>query len=223
MIKILLALIILSGSAVANEYSPKLESYIKKSLSEHHLINTDRKNKLNKLAEAIQSTKNENKNINIIFICTHNSRRSHLSQIWAQTAANYFNIEDIYTYSGGTESTAFNPRAVTAIRNAGFNVIKTSDSSNPIYLTYFSQHSNPIINFSKIFDQSPNPTKDFIAVMTCGDADEKCPMVFGADFRIAITYEDPKRYDNTVNEASAYDQRCRQISREFLYLFSLIQ
>ena len=221
--RILLVLVMVCGSVVANEYSPKLESYIKKSLSENHLINTDGKNKLKKLAEAIQHTKNENKNINIIFICTHNSRRSHLSQIWAQTAANYFNLEDINTYSGGTESTAFNPRAVATIRKAGFNVIKTSDSLNPIYLTYFSPHSLPIINFSKIFDQYPNPTKDFIAVMTCGDADENCPAVFGADFRIAITYEDPKKYDNTTNETSAYDQRCRQISREFLYLFSLIQ
>jgi arsenate reductase len=36
---------------------------------------------------------------------THNSRRSHLSQVWAQTAAAHFNVKMFY--SGGMEAALF--------------------------------------------------------------------------------------------------------------------
>tara|TARA_X000000950_G_scaffold287340_1_gene399245 strand:- start:1804 stop:2490 length:687 start_codon:yes stop_codon:yes gene_type:complete len=203
--------------------SETLNRYIETSLNQTDSIPENRRQILDQIAKTIKKQQQKNQPINLNFICTHNSRRSHLSQIWAQTAAAYFGIERIYAYSGGTESTAFNPRAVAAIQRAGFQVDKTTASSNPVYHTRFSTQHPPLTNFSKVFDQAPNPSEGFIAVMTCDDADKKCPAVFGSDARIALTYKDPKAFDGTDRETLAYDERCRQISREQLYIFQQLQ
>ena len=152
------------------------------------------------------------------FICTHNSRRSHLSQIWAQTAAHHRGIK-VETFSGGTEATAFNPNAVAAMERAGFNIINPG-GDNPRYEVSFSDEAPPMICYSKKFDEDPNPKKDFAAIMTCSEADEACPVVFGTDQRIKLFYEDPKIADGTPQEAATYDERCRQIATEMLYVFS---
>lgn len=153
------------------------------------------------------------------FICTHNSRRSHLAQVWAATAAARYGFSQVYTYSGGTEATAFNSRAVAALERAGFDVLKTSDDRNPVYHVRYAADAAPLTCFSKVYDQAPNPGDGFCAVMTCGDANERCPVVHGAAQRIAITYEDPKSADGTPAEAARYDERCAQIAREMLYAF----
>ena len=201
---------------------PKLRSYISESVKQFDKIPAERKQLLKKIAGFVRERTSAGRLTNLTFICTHNSRRSHLSQIWAQTAAAYYGLHHVSAYSGGTESTAFNPRAVEAVRRAGFHVAKTTEGENPVYHVRFGQASHPITNFSKVYDAAPNPSKDFCAVMTCGSADRSCPFVRGATLRVAIPYEDPKAFDGTKREAAAYDERCRQISREQLYLFSLV-
>ena len=81
----------------------------------------------------------------------------------------------------------------------------------------------PLTCFSKVYNQAPNPKEGFCAVMTCSESDKNCPTVEGSAFRVAIPYLDPKEFDNTDKEAQAYDERCRQIAREELYVFSLVQ
>lgn len=135
------------------------------------------------------------KSINLIFICTHNSRRSTMSQIWAQTASEYFGIPNVNCYSGGTEATAFNPRAVNAVKRAGFKVEQIDETDNPVYLVYFSHKKEPIKCFSKIYSNNFNPQKDFAAIMTCSEAEANCPVVFGAEKRFPIRYADPKEFD----------------------------
>ncbi len=202
---------------------PEVKQYITASISQFDQIPDDRKNELKKLALYVRTKINSNEQANVTFICTHNSRRSHLSQIWAQAAAAYYNINGVTTYSGGTESTAFNPRAVAAIQRAGLKVMKTTEAENPIYHISFSDDSHPVTGFSKVYNQAPNPKKGFAAVMTCSDADRTCPMVEGSAFRVAVTYVDPKAHDNTDKESAAYDERCRQISREMLYMISQVK
>jgi arsenate reductase len=158
------------------------------------------------------------------FICTHNSRRSHISQIWAQTAAHVYGIKNVGTYSGGTEATAFNPRAVTAMKQAGFEInTKQNDGQNPVYEVKFSNDAAPLTIFSKKYDDPFNPNKDFAAIMTCSHADENCPVVTGATTRIALTYNDPKDFDGTPLEATKYAERVREIGREILYAFSNVE
>lgn len=184
-------------------------------------ISEERKKLLIELSDYIANRLKEEKDVSLTFICTHNSRRSHISQIWAQTAAEYYNLPNVKCYSGGTEATAFNPRAVKALQKAGFKIDKQDDSGNPVFLVYYSNDKEPIKCFSKVYSDEFNPQKDFAAIMTCSDADVNCPVVFGAEARFPVRYDDPKEFDNTELEETKYNERAEQIGREMLYLFSL--
>ncbi|MFO7846195.1 MAG: protein-tyrosine-phosphatase [Balneolaceae bacterium] len=199
----------------------KLETTIQELKQGFDKIPSDRKERLSKVADFIKKELGEKGNVKLNFICTHNSRRSHLAQIWTQTAAVRFNIDGVKTYSGGTEATAFNPRAVAAVEQAGFKV-KNPGGENPKYQIRFDDESEPMTCFSKTFDTPANPSKDFAAIMTCSDADENCPFVPGTKFRASITYRDPKESDGTDQEKEVYDERCRQIGTEMFYMMSLV-
>jgi len=198
-----------------------LQEYINSLEKDVGKISKERKKKLGKLSDFIRTKLKNGDTAKLIFICTHNSRRSHLCQIWAATLAEHFNLENIETYSGGTEATAFNPRAVSAIRRAGFKV-ENPGGKNPRYQVIFDMAEEPLICFSKTVEDSYNPQKNFIAVMTCSDADENCPVVPGAERRFAIPYVDPKESDGTPREKKTYDKRCRQIAAEMYYLMANI-
>ena len=155
------------------------------------------------------------------FICTHNSRRSHLGQIWLQMAAAYYDIALVVAYSGGTEETAFNSRAVAALQRAGF-AVEAGTGENPRYKISSSLGNLHLVSFSKKYDHVENPKKEFCAVMTCSEADEACPVIFGANLRIKLLYEDPKSADGTDHERTAYDARCFQIATEMFYVMKQV-
>ena len=186
-------------------------------------INEDRLAVLKSLIDYIQSKIDQGKEINLNFICTHNSRRSQFSQIRAQTAADYFGIP-AKCYSGGVEVTAFNERAVASIKRSGFDVVAQGEGeSNPIYLVSHSKDHDPIKAFSKLFDDPVNKAEQFAAVMTCSHADENCPFIPGTEQRIAVRYEDPKAFDDSPQEAAKYDERSMQIASEMFYVFSKVR
>lgn len=199
----------------------KLKKTISELTQDFESIPDERKQTLQDVADYISKELKKHGTVKLNFICTHNSRRSHLAQIWTQTAANYYEIEGVKTYSGGTEATAFNPRAVAAIDRAGFHV-NNPVGENPRYEIKISEDAEPMICFSKKFDDSENPDKNFAAIMTCSDADENCPFVPGTSFRKAVTYRDPKESDGTDHEKETYDERCRQIGTEMFYMISQI-
>jgi len=197
----------------------KLKDYILEIIREKDIILSERKEALEHLSSFIKGKVTNDETVNLNFICTHNSRRSHLCQVWAATAIAYYKINNINTFSGGTEATAFNPRAVAALERAGFN-IKNPGGDNPKYAISINEQEAPMVCFSKTWDDQVNPTKNLIAVMTCADAEKNCPFIPGADLRIPIKYVDPKESDGTAKESSTYDERCRQIAREMFYLAS---
>lgn len=201
---------------------PNLENYLTGLISHFDSISEDRKKDLKEVAHYIRTKLSAGEPAKLNFICTHNSRRSHLAQIWTQTAAAHYDIEGIATYSGGTESTAFNPRAVAAVEQAGFKVWDPG-GENPMYKVLYSNEAEPMICFSKTFDDAVNPDNNFAAIMTCSDADENCPFVPGAEFRKPITYVDPKEADGTDREAEVYNERCRQIGTEMFYMMNLVR
>ena len=162
----------------------------------------------------------ENEPVSLTFICTHNSRRSHFGQVWAQVAAHEFGVAEVLCFSGGTEATACNPRTVAALERAGLVVERKSQDENPVYELFFAKTTPPVRAFSKIYDQTPNPTKNFAAIMTCGHAEQNCPYIPGAERRFALLYADPKEADGTPLESRVYDERCRQIATEMKYLLS---
>lgn len=185
--------------------------------------NTARKETLKPLIDFIQHKLNAQEKINLNFICTHNSRRSHLSQIWAQTAASYFNIPNVNCYSGGTEETRLFPAIIDTLLAQGFEVLQLSDSENPIYAIKYSRTDSPIIGFSKKHEHPFNPEAKFAAIMTCSQADSGCPFIPGAEKRIPVTYEDPKISDGTPEQAEVYARRSMQIAEEMFYVFSQIK
>lgn len=202
---------------------PSLQPTIKKLTSEFSHIPESRKPILQELTDFVSQKSKSNQVINLNFICTHNSRRSHISQVWAQAAAQYFGIDGVQCYSGGTEATAFNPRAIKAIQDAGFDIQVFKDGTNPIYKVKFSNDASPLTVFSKKYDDDFNPKKDFAAIMTCSHADENCPLVLGATKRIALTYNDPKDFDGTSQESAKYSECVHEIGREILYAFSKVK
>ena len=198
---------------------PTLQTYIEQAQA--LLIADQRKEVLQVLIDYIRRKVDQNQEINLNFICTHNSRRSQFSQIWAKVAAAFHGI-DINSYSGGVEVTAFNERAVASIKRFGFKVSKEG-VGNPKYFVFFSDDEDPIVTFSKVYDNPANAPKGFAAVMTCSHADENCPFIPGAEARIPVRYEDPKAFDDTEKEAEMYDTRSLQIASEMLYVFMRIK
>ncbi len=186
-------------------------------------ISDERKNILLPLIEFIQEKHSKNSPIRLNFICTHNSRRSHLSQIWAQVMAYHFNIKNVFCYSGGTEATAMFPMVAETLRNSGFNINPISEGKNPIYSIKYSKNEHPIIGFSKCFDDDFNPQSQFAAILTCSQADKGCPYISGAEKRFPITFEDPKAFDSTPQQKEKYHERSIQIATELYYVFSQIK
>lgn len=200
----------------------KLEIYIAMLGREMSLILPERKEMLINLAAIISELVKKDLSAKLIFICTHNSRRSHLAQLWAQVAAHKLGIEKVLCYSGGTEATEFNIHAVEALIRAGFIIKIAPGEVNPIHKVYFSKNEKPVEAFSKVYDHTNNPQDNFIAVMTCNEAEEACPLVSGSDEIVSLNYEDPKKSDGSGKEMEVYDKRCMQIASEMFYLMSKV-
>ena len=160
--------------------NPKVASYIAGAIQEFDQIPGERKRALEKIALYVQSRIAAGQEAKLTFICTHNSRRSHLSQVWAQTAACYYGVPSIKAYSGGIEVVTCNPRTVAALGRAGLEIKKTSEGKNPVYEITYAPSREPIKAFSKIYGDSPNPSADFCAVMNCDHADKTCPTVIAS-------------------------------------------
>ncbi|HMN32944.1 MAG: Protein ArsC [Bacteroidetes bacterium ADurb.Bin141] len=188
-----------------------------------HSISEERKTILQPLIDFLQQKVNNKQDININFICTHNSRRSHLSQVWAQVASAHFNIPNVHCYSGGTEETALFPKVAETLTEQGFNIFKIADTNNSVYAIKYSDNALPVIGFSKKYDSLFNPVSAFTAIMTCSQADGGCPFIAGAEKRIPITFDDPKISDGTTEQTKVYAERSLQIATEMFYVFSMIK
>ena len=186
-------------------------------------IPEERKTILQPLVDYIQNKADSKLPIRLNLICTHNSRRSHLSQVWAQAAAAHYNIQNVSCSSGGTEATALFPMVSETLQNSGFKIKAISKGQNPVYSIKFSANDLPVIGFSKSYDDDFNPESEFAAIMTCSQADGGCPFIAGAEKRIPITFEDPKVSDGSPQQQEVYLERSLQIGTEMFYVFSQIK
>jgi arsenate reductase len=203
--------------------SPIIEQYILEAITSFDTISEERKKALKKISAYIQQKVNEKQTAELIYICTHNSRRSHFAQIWTKVAATYYGFTDVQTYSGGTEATAFNPNAIRAIETIGFRITNEDSKPNAVYSVQFGETKTVIKCFSKKYDDNANPKKGFCAVMTCTEADGACPYINGAQVRVSTPYNDPKAFDGTPQQDAMYLERSKQIATECLYVFSQIK
>jgi arsenate reductase len=239
----LIAFFVMNQNLQAQFYDG-LTNYFAKVEANLLAVPTDRQDELKSLANYVAKSIKADGTADVMFICTHNSRRSHFGQIWMAAAAQYLGIQGVKTYSAGTEATAFNPRAIAAVERAGILVehipdpilLQQLDTSNPqlkfvnavdlnnkVMMLTTGKKSNPIFCFSKTIAHPINPNHGFGAVMTCTSADAACPIVKGADFRVAIPYIDPKVSDGKPEEAVTYDERCLQIATEMMWVMKQVQ
>ena len=198
-----------------------LNNSIIELIKEFNLITENRKQKLENLALVINESLTNFGKAEITVICTHNSRRSQLGQLWIKTAAIHYGIKNIYTFSGGTEATSFNCRMVNAVKEYGFKVKQLDENANPKYHILLGEEDESMdILFSKVYSENYNPQSNYIAIMVCSQADEGCPFVTGAFKRISLPYLDPKEFDDTELESIKYLEKVKEIGREMLYMLS---
>jgi len=207
---------------IASPLYSTLQLRINQFEKEYSQIPKERMNRLLQLASYVKEKQQKHEVTALNFICTHNSRRSHISQLWAQAAAAYYGVDNVYCYSGGTEATAFNPRAVKAMSEVGFRIVATDETENPRYEVFFSKTAPSLIVFSKVYNDPFNPSSGYVAIMTCSHADENCPLVVGSEARISLPFDDPKEFDDTALEATKYHERVLEIGKQICYAFSLI-
>ena len=210
----------MNRSAHDTVFYPVLSRYLQACLAESGLIPAGREKALERVSAYISERVKRGETARLTFICTHNARRSQMAQIWAQASARFFGVPGVSAFSGGTEATAFDPRAVSAMVRAGFRIEPSPTEDNPVYLVQSGPELPPVRAFSKAYLDPPNPRRGFCAVLTCSSADRGCPVITGADERILMPYEDPKSCDGTDRETAVYDERCREICREIGWLFA---
>lgn len=202
---------------------PELQILCKELLESKDLIADERKSELLAMAKGIKDMLEKHSFANIIAICTHNSRRSQAAQLWIKTAALYFGHQSIYSFSGGTEATAFNRRMLSAIERAGFLVEHLDHFPNPKYHIPLSEDDlNYDIYYSKVYSENYNPQQVFIALLLCDSANESCPLVQGASERHFISYIDPGEKDGSPKESEAYNEKVKEIGRDMLYMLSKV-
>lgn len=202
--------------------NPIIEGKIATLSTRFDAIPKERQAILDGLREAITDSLVKHHSAHLLYVCTHNSRRSHFGQVAGTLAAAYYGFESIQCFSAGTEVTAMNSNAVNALVDFGFSVSANDATDNPVYT--FEQEAVPSIEcFSKRFDDASIPKGNVIAIMTCTDAEQNCPFIPGAVRRIPLPYNDPKQSDGSGKEQEVYAERFQQILTEALYVFSGIK
>jgi len=213
-----------SFSVSAQELNETLFNYIKNTEPKIESISEERREQLDELVEYLVEDLQKKKEVKVLAICTHNSRRSHMAQLWIETAATYYGINAnndtsgvnrISAYSGGTEATAFNQNAINALKKVGFTFEMNSFGKNTIYIV--SNGIDEFNSFSKKYSHPENPKSDFVAIMVCSDADKSCPVVDGAEARFAIPYDDPRHFDDSPDKLAKYAETVEKIASEMLY------
>lgn len=201
-----------------NGLSAGLRPFVERALAGANDVPEDRRVVLREGAAFASERVKEGKPVRMVFICTHNSRRSHLGQVWAQVAAEVFGVPKVETFSAGTEATACNVRTVRALERAGLGVTVEREGDNPLYRLICGTEDESVTCWSKTLEDTSLPKDDFAALMCCGSADAACPLVTGATARVRLLYRDPKEADDTPEEAARYDERCLQIATEMLWM-----
>lgn len=224
----IIALIVVICAAFTKSYTSvnfykDLRKYTSALPNEFNQITEERKKELLEIGNYVIEKRLTQKSCKLLFICTSNSRRSHMAQIWAQTASIYYGVDSVLTFSGGTEATKVHPNTIAALKRCGFSVETSQVGENPNYFVYAGDKVPLGIIYSKKYTNHINPKSNFLAAMVCSEADKSCPSVDGAELRVALTYDDPKYYDNTPSQDQKYDERCRQIAREMLFMMDYVK
>ncbi len=125
----------------------------------------------------------------ILFICTHNSARSQMAE--GLLRASY--PEDFDVYSGGTEPSEVNPKAIKVMEEIGVDI----------------SHQRAK-NVSEFIDQK----FDYV-VTVCDQARESCPFFPGGKI-IHKSFKDPSSLKGTDEEVFAGFREARDEIRDWI-------
>ncbi|TGK05204.1 hypothetical protein EHQ53_16295 [Leptospira langatensis] len=208
---------------MSNLFEP-LKRFLQEREAEYSLIDQDRKRILLQFSESMKSSLAMNNLSEMVFVCTHNSRRSQIAQLLMLASAEYLGVSGIGAYSGGTEVTALHHNSAIALEQIGFKVdVEGTKEPNPKYWISYKSKMIPVTAYSKLYSGAVTSKRKFIAVMVCSSADEACPFVPGAFARISLPYSDPKEFDSSADPIQEYIRTCEEIGREMLFALSNVK
>ena len=177
---------------------------------------SSRQSMMDGYAKEIANHIRKNGSANLVYVCTHNSRRSQFAQLWSAHHSEMLKLP-ITSYSAGTEKTACHPNVLEVLRNEGFGIESDVDNHRVVW------NGNTLTTLgSKTIDSGDLPN-EFFAIMTCSDADENCPFIPSALGRFRLTFEDPKWSDKTNDAIKVYQETSLTISNDIKYLLQQIK
>ena len=184
------------------------EKLFKTALHQIDSIKSGRLDVLDKIASKITSRLKLDLKANVVFVCTHNSRRSQIAEVSLRSFLKVLQIPEISVFSCGTEKTGIPDQIVRLLEGLGFEVLKTGE---------FINVGSEITLSSKTFDD-PGLPPNLLAIMVCDHASESCPFVPSFSERISLEFQDPKSADGSPQETVSYENAWKKISREMAYL-----
>lgn len=132
----------------------------------------------------------------ILFLCTHNSARSQMAEGLLRSLAG----DRFEAYSAGTEATFVRPLAIRAMAEIGIDISGQESKTLDRYLG-----------------------EPFEAVITvCDDANEACPVFFGARRRVHWSLPDPSRASGTEEEQLGVYREVREELRRRIEIELLV-
>jgi arsenate reductase len=123
----------------------------------------------------------------VLFLCTHNSARSQM----AEALLRHLGGERFEPYSAGTQATHVRPLAIRAMQELGIDI---------------SAHESKTLD--RFLDQ---PFDKVITV--CDEANETCPVFFGARERLHWSFPDPSTATGSEEEQLAVYRQVRDAIR----------
>lgn len=175
-----------------------------------------RKRVLDQIITYIRKQQSNNQSVQLMFVCTHNSRRSQFGQIWTAILSAHYGL-NLLAFSGGTEVTKTHATVLDVFKQLQVPILSEDETTNQKHLIHIDNKT--ITVFSKLYNHPHNPKSNFAALMTCSEAAENCPYIQGCDLRIPLSYDDPKIFDGTNEELNAYQKTSDEVARELVYVF----
>ncbi len=213
-----------------NRLLPKVRQHADLLTTSYDMIGETHRLAGQKLVDWIAKNYRPGQPLDVVVVCTGNSRRSILGATMGNIAAAYYGMPEVRFHSGGTAPTAFNVRTVNTLKEIGVEVELTGkeaargepNTANPVYRVRWGspgetgEPSLEATEFSKHYGDPTNPQQSFAALMVCGEADAACPFVKGAALRVSMPYLDPKIFDGGAYEATKYAERRDDMGRLML-------
>ena len=180
-----------------------LNKYINKL--ENHKLEYHQKKRIEIIVERLY---NKIKSISlIVFICTHNSRRSQFCEAWSKVLANRYGLNISFS-SAGTTKTSVYKEVINSLKRAGVDINEKG---------ILNIEGKTSILYSKTLDDIKE--NKFISITNCTDAEKNCPLDPRSHLNLNIFYDDPKKFDGMENEKKEYDKTSVSIAAEINVIF----